>query len=176
MSNNFYEVKRGDTLWGICKREFNLTNNTEIAKKVAEISKNNSIFDGHIEIGQELNLGAEEKVSNNTAKLPEQPVTKQAETKETVTPTNTQANQKTTPKKEITKMCEHEHCHCEEGIFKSALRHTVQVFLFVLLLFFMFNSSSEKFFAKKYSQNSLCLSIAICLKEVLMYIFLSPFK
>ena len=61
MSNNFYEVKRGDTLWGICKREFNLTNNAEIAKKVAEISKNNSIFDGHIDIGQKINLDFEKE-------------------------------------------------------------------------------------------------------------------
>ncbi len=61
MSNNFYEVKRGDTLWGICKREFNLTSNSEIAKKVAEISKNNSIFDGQIEIGQKINLDFEKE-------------------------------------------------------------------------------------------------------------------
>ena len=74
MSNNFYEVKRGDTLWGICKREFNLTNNAEIAKKVAEISKNNSIFDGHIDIGQKINLDfeKEEKDISTQSETPQQ--------------------------------------------------------------------------------------------------------
>lgn len=100
MSNNFYEVKKGDTLWSICKKEFNLTSNREIANKVAEIQKVNSIFGDQIDVGQKINLGVDNKVSNNTTKAPEQPVTKQAETKETVAPTNTQANQETTPKKE----------------------------------------------------------------------------
>ena len=39
--------------------------------------------------------------------------------------------------------CEHEHCHCEEGIFKSAVRHTVQVFLFVLLITVVLNVGIE---------------------------------
>ena len=35
----------------------------------------------------------------------------------------------------IEHMCDHEHCHCEEGkIFRSALSHTVQIFLFILLI------------------------------------------
>ncbi|MCI8364220.1 MAG: arsenic efflux protein [Eubacterium sp.] len=35
--------------------------------------------------------------------------------------------------KEIHSMCESEHCGCEEGIFSSALKHTVKIFLFVFL-------------------------------------------
>ena len=35
--------------------------------------------------------------------------------------------------KEIHSMCESEHCGCEEGIFPSALKHTVKIFLFVFL-------------------------------------------
>jgi hypothetical protein len=31
-------------------------------------------------------------------------------------------------------LCEEEHCHCEEGILRSALHHTLHVFGFVLLL------------------------------------------
>lgn len=34
--------------------------------------------------------------------------------------------------KEIHQLCEHDHCHCREGsIWKSALRHTVQITLFI---------------------------------------------
>jgi hypothetical protein len=30
--------------------------------------------------------------------------------------------------------CEEEHCHCEKGIWRSALHHTLHVFLFVLII------------------------------------------
>ena len=33
-------------------------------------------------------------------------------------------------------ICEREHCHCEEGVFRSALTHTVQIALFILLVTF----------------------------------------
>lgn len=38
--------------------------------------------------------------------------------------------------KDIHDLCEHEHCHCENGIVWSALRHTVQIALFILILSF----------------------------------------
>ena len=41
---------------------------------------------------------------------------------------------------EIEHMCEHEHCHCEDGIFKSAFRHTLNIFLFILLISFVMNT------------------------------------
>lgn len=74
MSNNIYEVKKGDTLWAICKKQFNLTSNSDIANKVAEIAKNNSIFDGHIDIGQKINLGfeKEEKAISTQSETPQQ--------------------------------------------------------------------------------------------------------
>ena len=36
-------------------------------------------------------------------------------------------------------ICEHEHCHCEEGIFRSAISHTAQIALFILLVTFILN-------------------------------------
>lgn len=39
----------------------------------------------------------------------------------------------------IHELCEQEHCDCEKGIFHSALKHTVQVGLFLLLITFALN-------------------------------------
>lgn len=40
----------------------------------------------------------------------------------------------------IKQICDHQHCHCNEGnILKSALRHTFQIFLFILLVSFLLN-------------------------------------
>lgn len=39
----------------------------------------------------------------------------------------------------IVDICEKEHCHCENGIFKSAIHHTVHIFLFILLITFILN-------------------------------------
>ncbi|MBR4982044.1 MAG: arsenic efflux protein [Lachnospiraceae bacterium] len=39
--------------------------------------------------------------------------------------------------------CEHEHCHCEDGILKSAVRHTLQIFIFVLLITVVLNIGIE---------------------------------
>lgn len=39
--------------------------------------------------------------------------------------------------------CEHEHCHCEDGILKSAVRHTLQIFIFLLLVTIILNIGIE---------------------------------
>lgn len=39
--------------------------------------------------------------------------------------------------KNIHTMCESEHCKCEEGIFVSTLRHTVQISVFIFLVTFV---------------------------------------
>ena len=39
--------------------------------------------------------------------------------------------------------CEHEHCHCEDGVLKSAFRHTLQIFLFVFLITVVLNIGVE---------------------------------
>lgn len=43
-------------------------------------------------------------------------------------------------KEETVEFCEHEHCHCEEGIFKSAIRHTVSIFVFILAITLVLNA------------------------------------
>lgn len=41
---------------------------------------------------------------------------------------------------EIHKICEHEHCHCEEeGIIKSSIKHTIQIFSYILIISFVLN-------------------------------------
>lgn len=40
----------------------------------------------------------------------------------------------------IHEICEHDHCHCEEGsVLKSALYHTVKILLFIMLVTFFLN-------------------------------------
>ena len=41
---------------------------------------------------------------------------------------------------DIKEFCEEEHCHCNEsGIFKSALKHTINIFFFIVLVTFIIN-------------------------------------
>ena len=35
---------------------------------------------------------------------------------------------------QIGHLCEQHHCHCENGIWKSALHHTVEIFIYILLV------------------------------------------
>lgn len=43
-------------------------------------------------------------------------------------------------KPEIEHLCEQHHCHCEDGIVKSALRHTLEIFLYLLAVSFVLNA------------------------------------
>ncbi len=36
----------------------------------------------------------------------------------------------------IHELCEHEHCNCEKGIVRSAIKHTVQITFFIILITF----------------------------------------
>ena len=40
---------------------------------------------------------------------------------------------------EIKDLCEHEHCHCEHGIFKSALKHTINITLYIFIISLILN-------------------------------------
>lgn len=39
----------------------------------------------------------------------------------------------------IDQICENENCKCDDGLLKSALKHTLHIFLFILLFSFLFN-------------------------------------
>ena len=42
--------------------------------------------------------------------------------------------------KEIHDICEHEHCHCEEeGVVKSSIKHTIQIFAYIFVITFILN-------------------------------------
>lgn len=41
--------------------------------------------------------------------------------------------------KENYSICDHEHCHCEEGLLKSSLIHTIKTMAFILLTSFVLN-------------------------------------
>ena len=39
-----------------------------------------------------------------------------------------------TKENEISHMCEHDHCHCENGVVKSAIKHTVSITAFIFII------------------------------------------
>lgn len=39
----------------------------------------------------------------------------------------------------IHQLCEHQHCHCEKGVFRSALKHSLQIFAFLVVISFLLN-------------------------------------
>ena len=43
----------------------------------------------------------------------------------------------------IEELCEHDHCHCEEGIVKSALKHTVNIIMFIFIITFVIEGIIE---------------------------------
>ena len=41
----------------------------------------------------------------------------------------------------IVDLCEHDHCHCEKGILKSSIHHTLSIFVFILIVTFIINTA-----------------------------------
>lgn len=40
----------------------------------------------------------------------------------------------------IIDLCEEEHCHCEESLIKSALKHTINIFIYIFILTLIVNT------------------------------------
>lgn len=43
-------------------------------------------------------------------------------------------------KMQIEHLCEHEHCHCEKSIVRSAVHHTVEIFIYILVISCVINA------------------------------------
>ena len=43
----------------------------------------------------------------------------------------------------ISELCEDEHCHCEKGILRSAIHHTLHIFVFVLIVNLLLTGAFE---------------------------------
>lgn len=43
----------------------------------------------------------------------------------------------------IEELCEHDHCHCEEGLIISALKHTLNIIIFIFIITFIINGIIE---------------------------------
>lgn len=48
-------------------------------------------------------------------------------------------NKKEEQEHNIEDICEHAHCHCEEGIWKSAIKHTINIFIFIFAISLLLN-------------------------------------
>lgn len=59
----------------------------------------------------------------------------------------------------IHEFCEEDHCHCEHGIIKSSLKHTFEIFIFILIvsliLNIILNYLGEEFLGKMFLKGSL---------------------
>ena len=57
----------------------------------------------------------------------------------------------------IQEICDHEHCHCEKGIFSSAIKHTVNIFIYIavttLIINFLIHLIGEENIINVISQN-----------------------
>ena len=43
----------------------------------------------------------------------------------------------------IEELCEHEHCHCEQGILISALKHSINIIMFIFIITLIINTIIE---------------------------------
>ena len=56
-------------------------------------------------------------------------------------------------------VCEEEHCDCEHGILKSSIKHTIKIFIFLLIASFiiniLFEYTNDNFLSKIFMKNSI---------------------
>ena len=52
-------------------------------------------------------------------------------------------NKKNDNNNKIHDICEHEHCHCEDGILKSVLKHTLNIFIYIFVFSLILNIAIE---------------------------------
>lgn len=64
-------------------------------------------------------------------------------------------------------LCEEEHCHCENNIFLSSLKHTINIIIFILVINFILNLCfyylGEDYISKILLKDSIFGSFASCL-------------
>lgn len=51
--------------------------------------------------------------------------------------------QKEKPHMDIHSVCEHEHCDCHDGPFKSAVRHTIKIVIYIVIISLVLNFLAE---------------------------------
>lgn len=52
-------------------------------------------------------------------------------------------NKKNKKENNIEKICKHDNCHCEDGIWKSAIKHTINVFIFIFIITLLLSITIE---------------------------------
>lgn len=67
---------------------------------------------------------------------------------------------KETEELRIHSMCEHEHCHCENGILRSAIHHTIHILIFLVLITFLINIGIEWIGEKRLAETILNHTVA----------------
>lgn len=62
-------------------------------------------------------------------------------------------------KENVHSLCEHDHCDCEDGIFKSSIIHTIKIFAFILVVNLILNLLmyyvGEEFMKKLFFKNTI---------------------
>ena len=53
------------------------------------------------------------------------------------------ANKNKQEEQKIEELCEHDHCHCEQGIVASAVKHTLNIIIFIFIITFIINGIIE---------------------------------
>ncbi len=73
----------------------------------------------------------------------------------------------------IAEICEHDHCNCEKGgVVKSAIKHTISIFIFIIIITFLLNTAIH--YIGEENISNLALNIPVVGKLVAGLIGLIP--